>query len=157
MLTQSAANGRFVFDNALEGYTYGVEIWSDLQLLPWWRVSVGANALEKHLELAPNALAFVLHQHAGNDPERQYWLRSSMDLSSNVELDLHLRAVDELPFPEVPNYVALDARVAWRVLRALELSIAGFNLLDDEHPETGAAPGRRQLRRSAHLEAFWRF
>jgi iron complex outermembrane recepter protein len=53
----------------------------------------------------------------------------------------------------VPGYVALDARIGWRVTDGLELSLAGSNLLDDQHPETRALAARRDIPRTVYLGA----
>src|SRR3546814_15280488 len=74
-----------------------------------------------------------------------------MNLSENVELDLGLRAVDDLPRPAVPGYIAVDARLGWHITDALELSLAGFNLFDSHHPETGNEATRKAERRSVYV------
>ena len=157
VLTISPTTGRLVFGNAMQGYTYGVETWGDWRLTDWWRLSGGLTVLKKNLRLEPGAIRVALEQHVGNDPEYQFLLRSSMDLSDSVELDVGLRAVDELPSPGVPHYVAVDARLGWRVTDSLELSITGFNLFDDRHPETGDKATRREVRRSIYAGARWRY
>jgi iron complex outermembrane receptor protein len=156
MLTINPA-GHFQFDNAMHGHTYGLEAWADWQVLDWWRLSPGFSWLEKHLEQDANAFPLVLYQHAGDDPKHQIFLRSSMNLTPRVEFDVSLRAIDELPDPEVSSYVGLDARVGWHVSDHLDLALAGFNLLDDRHPETGTLAERKELRRSAYLRADWKF
>gem|GEM_PF-3016700 len=50
---------------------------------------------------------------AGNDPDNQWALGSSMDLPHDVSLDLAIRHVAALPDPIVPAYTAFDARLAW--------------------------------------------
>jgi iron complex outermembrane receptor protein len=52
---------------------------------------------------------------AGNDPEHQFSARSAMNLPYDLELDFALRWIDRLPAPNVPSYVALDARLGWHV------------------------------------------
>jgi iron complex outermembrane recepter protein len=148
---------RFQFDNAMHGYTYGVETWADWQVLDWWRLSPGMTVLQKHLREDPDAATFVLYQHAGDDPKHQYFLRSSMDLGRQIELDFSVRAIDDLPGPTVDSYVAVDARLGWHVSDHWDVAIAGFNLLDDRHPETGTVAERRELRRSAYVRADWKF
>jgi iron complex outermembrane recepter protein len=156
-LTVSPDSGLAVFGNALEGHTYGVEAWGDYRVREWWLLSAGVNLLEKDLDLKPGGIDAALSQHEGNDPEYQFSLRSRMDLADDVELDIGLRAVDDLPDPAVPGYVELDARLGWHVTEALELSAAGFNLLDDQHPEAGDAATRREVPRSVYVGARWRF
>lgn len=153
----SPDTGLLRFENKLEGRTYGVEAWGDYRVLSWWRLSAGANLLKKDLELQPGAVTLALDQHAGNDPEYQLSLRSYMNLTDAVQLDLGLRAVDDLSQPDVPRYVELDARLGWQVTDGVELEIAGLNLLDESHPETGAAATRGEVRRSVYLGARVRF
>ena len=80
-----------------------------------------------------------------------------MNLGNAVELDLWLRGVSALPDPKVPGYLELEARLGWKVTNNLELSVAGFNLLDESHPEFGAFPGRGELRRSFTVNTRWTF
>ncbi|HEU4600358.1 MAG TPA: TonB-dependent receptor [Steroidobacteraceae bacterium] len=149
--------GRFQLANAMHGFTYGAEVWADWQVLDWWRLSPGFSLLQKHLQPDSNTFAPVLYQHAGDDPKHQIFLRSSMNLTPRVEFDVSLRAIGELPEPEVSSYVGLDARLGWHVSDHLDLALAGFNLLDDRHAETGTLAERKELRRSAYLRADWKF
>ena len=151
VLAISPDTGLLRFDNRMEGETYGVEVWGDWRPLAWWRLSAGANLLKKNLELEPGAVTLALDQHQGNDPEYQAQLRSHMDLGEDVELDIGLRGVDDLPSPRLPRYVELDARIGWEVTEGFELSLAGVNLLDSSHPETGPLASRTEARRSVYL------
>jgi iron complex outermembrane receptor protein len=150
VLAISPGSGLLRFDNKMKGETYGVEAWGDYRVNDWWRLSAGANLLRKNLDLEPGAVTLALDQHRGNDPEYQLSIRSYMDLTDELELDVGLRAVDELPDPRVPRYVTLDARLGWRVTEGFEVSLVGFNLLDASHPEVGATP-QREVRRSVYI------
>jgi iron complex outermembrane receptor protein len=55
----------------------------------------------------------------------------------------------------VPAYSALDARLAWRVRRDLELSLTAQNLFDHEHPEFSALPGRSDIERGFFFRVRW--
>jgi iron complex outermembrane receptor protein len=141
----------FVIENKMKGETYGVEMWGSYRVLDWWRLSAGYNFLKKDLRLKrgssdPNGV-----QAAGNDPEHQFSARSAMNLPYNVVFDLALRWIDRLPNPNVPSYVALDARLGWMVREGVELSLTGVNLTDRRHPEFGAAPARSELPRTFYL------
>jgi iron complex outermembrane recepter protein len=79
-------------------------------------------------------------------------------------LDADLRWVDTLhtdngPAPAtVPSYFELDARLAWQASKQLELSLAGQNLLHDQHPEYGiASPTRVEIQRSVYGKFAWRY
>ena len=150
-------SGLFVFGNTMEGYIYGLETWGDYRVRSWWRLSAGFTIMQKNLDLKPGAIDAALDQHAGNDPDHQFSIRSSMDLFENVDFDISLRSVDDLPNPMVPSYLELDVRLAWQMTDQLELSLSGFNLLDNQHPETGAAPGRLEVPRTVLAGARWRF
>ena len=80
-----------------------------------------------------------------------------MNLGKAVELDVGLRGVSELPDPKVPGYFEFDARLGWNISDNLELSVAGFNLLDARHPEFGALPTRGEVRRSFTVNTRWKF
>lgn len=104
----------------------------------------GATNLPEVLRLAPNL------QVARVD-SMQYALTargSRFDLGEELELDLHLRGVDELTVQPVPAYVELDARLAWYPLENFEISLAGRNLLHERHPEFGDAARRSGNSRS---------
>jgi iron complex outermembrane recepter protein len=125
------------FENGLEGHSYGVEAWATGQLAPWWRLSAGVMTLHKDFELKPGRRDIGNGVSLGNDPDYQAQLRSQMNLGENVELDLLLRAVDSLPNPRIDSFVQADARVAWRPSEAVELFVAGRNLLDERRNESG--------------------
>jgi iron complex outermembrane receptor protein len=139
-----------VFANDLEGETHGVEIWGDWRVTSWWRLSAGLNAIEKNLHIKPGGSDISNRQSAGDDPGYQVFARSYLDLPGNAHLDFGFRAVDNLDTPPVPAYVEFDARLGWQVTDAIELSIAAFDLFDDQHPETGTPP-LSEIRRGAYL------
>jgi iron complex outermembrane receptor protein len=146
-----------VIGNKMEGSTYGVEMWGSYRVLDWWRVSAGYNYLNKNLRLKRGSGDTTGVRGAGNDPEHQFSARSAMNLPYNLELDLAARWIDRLPAPNVPSYVALDARLGWHVSKALELSLAGFNLTDRRHPEFGTVATRSELGRTFYLRLRWGF
>jgi iron complex outermembrane receptor protein len=143
--------------NMMEGNVYGVEIWGTYDVTDWWHLTAGFNALHEDLRFKPGSLDVMGLAAHGNDPDKQFSLRSSLNLGQNWELDLGLRGVSELPDPEVPGYFELEARIGWRINDKLELSVAGFNLLHDQHPEFGAFPGRGEVPRSFTVSTRWKF
>jgi iron complex outermembrane receptor protein len=93
----------------------------------------------------------------GNDPDYNAQIRSQMDLPAGVDVDLALRAVDELPRPHTEGYVDADARLGWQVTDTVELSLVGRNLLHEAHPEIIEPPFRQQVRRSVYAGLRWSF
>src|SRR5438309_4013916 len=129
-----------VIANKMEGYTYGVETWVNYRVLDWWRLSAGYNYLKEKLGFKADSQDITGTQAAGNDPAHQFSARSAMNLPHNLEWDAALRVIGALPSPNVSSYVTLDTRLGWTVWKGLEISLIGFNLLDHDHPEFGAAP-----------------
>jgi iron complex outermembrane receptor protein len=136
--------------NLMEGSTYGVEAWADLQLASWWRLSPGFRALHKRLEFRPGSSQLLGLAQAGNDPSSAYQLKSSMDFG-RFTVDALLRNVEDLPEPAFDEYTELSMRVAWRMSERLELAVKGFNLLNETHAEF-AAPQGHAIRRNVMAE-----
>jgi iron complex outermembrane receptor protein len=151
------ASGVFVIANMMEGDTYGVELWGSYGISDWWQLKAGYTYLQKNLRFKPGSGDILGVQAAGNDPHHQFSARSIMNLWHNIDLDLVLRTVDNLPNPNVPGYVTMDTRLGWKVLKNTELSVSGFNLLDDRHPEFGNVPGRSEIDRTFYVKVLWNF
>jgi iron complex outermembrane receptor protein len=71
----------------------------------------------------------------GSSPDNQLSLRSELALRDDLDLDLWLRAVGDLPAIDVDGYTTLDARLAWRPAPDLTLSLIGRNLIGPSHLE----------------------
>ena len=141
--------------NGIEGYTYGLEGWGQLQATNWWRLMAGLNLLSEHLKFEPGATAVLPISQDVNDPKAQATLRSSMNLGPKVTLDADLRYVGALPDPHVPSYVELNSRIGWAITPKLELALSGFNLLHDHHQEFPSPAG--MVARSVFAELRARF
>lgn len=136
----------FVYQNNLKGETWGFELSADYQMLDWWRWHAGYNFLQENIY--KKSALFDLNNGFNEtaDPENQVFLRSSMDLPYNTQLDLNGRWIDSLTinnYPttaKVPGYFELDARLAWQATKWLEFSVVGQNLLHSRHLEYGV-PG----------------
>jgi iron complex outermembrane recepter protein len=149
-------DGSIIFGNEIEGSTNGLESWGTYRVTDTWRLTGGWMLLRQHLRRKPGSTDIGGVNALGNDPNHQWMLRSTFDLTPRHELDVALRHVGGLPSPSVPSYTALDARLGWRASRSLELSLALQNILDSGHPEFNAAPGRSEFGRAAFLKLLWR-
>jgi iron complex outermembrane receptor protein len=144
--------------NGMSGETYGVEAWGSYSVADWWRLNAGLNWQDKDLQIDPGSADVFGTQFAGNDPNLQLSLRSLMDFGDRVQFDLTSRYVSELPSPVVDSYVALDARVGLRLTDNFELSIAGYNLLDEDGRSEFINPSLPpiEVSRSLFISARWR-
>ena len=138
-----------------EATTWGVEAWGSYDVSPAWRVSAGLSTLTKDYDatLTPDDISGLVS--IGDDPDHQLLLRSQHDLTEAVELDVRLRAVDDLA--AVDGYVEADARLGWRLTDRLELSLTGRNLLEDRRVETGDPVRARAFGRSVFAALQARF
>jgi len=154
----------FLFRNNVEGQTYGFELSVNYQVLDWWRLHGGYDLLKEDLQVKPGRMDVNNALNETADPQHQFSIRSSMDLPEDITLDAGLRWVDQLQnnngntVGKVPSYFELDARLAWRPIKRLELSVVGQNLLHDHHPEYGfPGPARVEINRSIYGKVSWEF
>lgn len=145
------------FANGVEGNTYGLELSGTYQLTNWWRLRSGYTFLKKDLSVKPTSQDLNEGRVESNDPKHQFLIQSMTDLR-RVELGIVLRYVDGLPEPKVDHYFGLDVRVAVKVLKSLEVSIVGQNLLDKHHLEyIPSSPAARQIERNIYGKLTWRW
>jgi iron complex outermembrane receptor protein len=147
------------FGNDEAGEAYGVEAWGDWRVLSWWKLSAGINLMHKDLHIVGTPPGVRAVDYAGgDDPGYELSFRSSMDLPHDVEFDFGIQVVDKLPDPVVEGYVQANARIAWHVTPAVELSLSGTNLLASYQIEAitpGTAP--LEVQRSIYLGLRWKY
>ena len=114
-------------DNLAWGGVSGAEAWGSADLAREWRVSIGWMALREALRASPDAGANSV-QNLGNDPRRQWSVRSTSRLGHAIDFDVTVRHVDSLPAPAVPAYTVADLRLAWECRQGLFVSLIGQDL-----------------------------
>jgi iron complex outermembrane receptor protein len=144
------------FANDIEGTVTGIEAWGSLRFTSAWRISGGFVLQNVDRNVKAGNVDLGGMSSLGNDPERKALLRSTWDVRPGLEFDLTLRHVGALPNPAVPAYTVLDARLGWRVLPSLDLSLIVHNALDKEHAEWGAPSNRVVFDRAVMLRAIYR-
>jgi iron complex outermembrane recepter protein len=161
--------GSFVplyFANNDLGQTYGVELTVDYQVVNWWRLHAGYDYLWESVWVASGQIDFSNGLAETADPPHQVFLRSSMDLPGGTELDAAFRWIDTVQNAPlgatatgtIPSYAELDLRVGWHVFTDVEFSLAGENLLQNEHVEAGVAgTSQEEIARSIYGKAAVRF
>lgn len=143
--------------NDLRGQTYGLEAAVTQQLAPWWRVTGGAAWLRKNFAVRPGAIDLTAGASLGQDPDYRFTFRSQVTLPSGLLFDLGLRAVDGLDSPQVDGYVEADARLSFRIVDAVELYVAGENLLHARHLESNDVQRAQWIERSVYAGTRLRF
>ncbi len=136
-----------------EAEIYGFEVAADWQPLERWRLKGAYTWFKADRKQDIRGLV-------GSSPRNQVSVRSSVDLFKNVEWDLWLRYVDELPELDVDDYVTLDARLAWSPTPSWELSVVGQNLLESSHLENDPFSWPTvptEVERGVYVKATWRF
>ncbi|MGH8140335.1 MAG: TonB-dependent receptor plug domain-containing protein [Steroidobacteraceae bacterium] len=153
-----------IFQNDLEGHTYGMELSASYQVLEGWRMHAGYNLLKEDLHVRPGGVDFNGAHNETADPQQQVSLRSTVAVRPNLDLDAALRWVDTLLINNanavgtVPSYLELNMGIGWRPTASLEFSIAAENLLHAHHPEYGFPdPSRVEIQRSVFGRVQCRF
>jgi iron complex outermembrane receptor protein len=149
----------WIWGNLMQADTYGVEAWSTYSVTDWWQLKAAFNIQheDRRFELQSSGLGGVAI--AGDDPNHQASLQSTMSFAQSVSWQADLRWIGMLPNPAVPAYVELNSRLAWRVSDSIELALAGFNLLHAHHleyEEAGTTTGN-EVDRSFLIETKLRF
>jgi iron complex outermembrane receptor protein len=136
------------------GHTYGVELALGWQPMDHWQLKCGYTWFESD----------GVHASAGRDdggasPEHQFNVRSTVDLGAHWEWDTGFRFVGKLESIDVPAYVEMDMRLAWKPDKHWELALVGQNLLQDSHFEypRGLNPLKSEVPRSVYATVTARF
>jgi iron complex outermembrane receptor protein len=157
-----------VFRNSLEGDTYGMEVSANYQVLDNWRLHAGYDLIKEDIHVKPGQADVDDGRNETADPQQQFSIRSSLNMTPRVDFDAALRWVDELHLVEsptdgpalgiVPGYFELNARIGWRVNKHLELALVGENLLHDHHVEYGFPDSsQEEIVRSMYAKAIFRW
>ncbi|HJQ22980.1 MAG TPA: TonB-dependent receptor [Blastocatellia bacterium] len=149
-----------VFDNLMRGKTYGAEAAANWDVTSRWKLSGSYSFLRMQLRRDAASRATDPEAIAGDSPQQQFQLHSSVILPRNFELDAALYHVSRLSNQQIPGYTRLDARLGWQWRDGFELSLALQNLLDNRHPEFNSHDTRvvtSQVRRGAYGKFIWQF
>lgn len=131
----------YQFGNNLDGETYGTEVSATYQATDNWKLNAGYTFLQMqiHPDGSNSTRDAVIE---GDSPHNQFHLGSYLDLQDDLEFDMLLNYVDNVPSEDVSEYVRFDARLGWHIAKNMELSIVGQNLIDKRHLEFGSEAGQ---------------
>jgi len=155
-----------VFDNNLQGDSHGIELSVDWQPREWWRLQLGYSYYDISTSLkADSSFLGSVAPNGLSTPEHQASLRSLMDLSNDLSLDLwiyysgYINRPAYLQETSVPGYTSVNIRFAWHPNEDLELSLVGRDLFDKRHlefvGESYLMP--TEIDRSFHAQVLWHF
>lgn len=91
-----------------------------------------------------------------SSPQHALTLRTEWDIRRDLEFDVTLRYVDELPAQQVPAYATMDLGLGWRVRPGVDVVFVGQNLFDPHHPEQASATST-EVQRGFYTKVNWRF
>jgi iron complex outermembrane recepter protein len=147
----------YTLTNNVSGETHGAELAVDWRSTEWWHQQLAYTYLRMKMHPEEPGSFSEYIAKLGTSPEHQLSYRSGFDLTKGVHLDLWLRYVDTLP-REIKNYVTMDARLAWKPEKSLELSLVGQNLFEKRHQEFGLDVSRSTLvPRGFYGKVSWQF
>lgn len=148
--------------NNASAHSYGVEVSADWRPLERWRLQGSYSYLTIHT--SANALSKQFDATTGGadkaNPHHQLSFRSNYDISDKIQLNLWLRYVSGIAFYNIPSYVTMDTKLAYRPVKNVELFLVGQNLLTQNHREyvsdfIPTTPSR--IPRGIYVGAQWRF
>lgn len=125
----------FIAQNNMSGGTYGIEPFADWKPLPMWKLFGSYSFLRMNIHKNSNSLDPTADLPNGENPEHQFYFRSTLDLPKHVEQYFSVRYVSQLPSYAIRSYAALDAGVRWKAMPNLEFSFDGENWLNNRHIE----------------------
>ncbi|WMJ09526.1 TonB-dependent siderophore receptor [Nitrosomonas sp. sh817] len=126
--------------NKASGQTYGVETSIEWRPNEKWRLQGNYSYLNMNIH-SDSALKQIDPTTGSADkvsPHHQVSLRSNYDFSEKLQLNLWLRYVSRVDFYRIPGYVTMDAKIAHKPLKNVELFIVGQNLASQNHREFAA-------------------
>jgi iron complex outermembrane recepter protein len=144
-----------VIGNGQDGESYGAELTSDYRLSERWGLHAGYTELRVHIWPRPGSTDRSHGSAESAAPDRQFFLRSSIELPARLSLDAGLRAVSGIAVQQVPAYAELDARLSCQAGANLSLALVGQNLLHDRHAEFEAPTARQEIPRSVYASLEW--
>src|SRR2546425_333881 len=146
-----------IIGNGQDGESYGGEATASYRITDDWQVRAGYTELRVHIWPNPGSTDTTRGATESHTPNRQLSLRSSLHLGAQWNLDGGFRYLGEIANQQLPAYSELDARLSWRPVATLELSVAGRNLLHEHHAEFGTPTARRGIERGVYGMAQWHF
>lgn len=124
-------------NNQGSALTYGLETSVDLKPKENWRLQASYSFL--NIDFASDNLLKNSNPTTGGaekaNPQHQLSVRSNYDFSERLQFNLWLRYTSRLALYDIPSYVTMDAKLAYRPAKNTELFVVGQNLFSQNHRE----------------------
>jgi len=149
----------YIFTNQLRYDSTGAELSFQWQPREWWKLKGGYAFIRFFGDDLDNSMAVKA------TPTHQATLRSLFAVTRNIDFDLWARYVGANHYSltsgvvEIPAYPTLDARLAWRPMAGVEISLVGRNLIQRRHLETVSDLSivRHEVERTMYGQVSWAF
>ncbi len=115
---------------------YGLEVSATWTPLDRWKLQGWYAYYEDDYDYDGDGLDNFESMYGDISPRHQFFLRSSISMPHDTELDIMSRYVSELPGLDIPDYATIDARLGWHVSDKVEISLVGKNLFEPNHQES---------------------
>lgn len=148
-----------IYDNMINGETYGGEIATHWQVNRNWKLDGGYSfiKMQMHTEDASTDTTTELKRERSS-PHNIFHLNSQLNLRDDLEFNTTLYHVGSVPQHNIPSYTRLDMGLTWNLSKDMDISIIGQNLLDRAHPEFGDdAPFTTEAQRGIFGKLTYRF
>lgn len=133
--TTPAIIAPLIFGNGFEIQTYGFEVASSHELLPWWKVHSAYSFINIDVDTGNSTDTTSENFYSEGSPQQQAVIRSQINIGENIEFDTTLRFVDQIKADNIDAYTELDVRLAYLFDEKNQITLTGFNLLEDNHSE----------------------
>jgi iron complex outermembrane receptor protein len=141
------------FANGIMGSTNGGEISPEWKATHWMEVKATYSYVTMNLEDKPtHTKTGYVSMYEGSSPHNEATAQILFNLPKGFEFDPTYRYVGGLPALGVNAYQTADARLGWHFAKMFDLSIAGQNLFQPRHAESGSV----LVKRSAYAQITWR-
>jgi iron complex outermembrane receptor protein len=147
-----------LFGNQMEGRARGVELSGGWTPASDVRIDGTYSFVDVRLQHKPGSLDTIGIIVEDDSPRHQARLHAGATLAERVDVDLSAAYTAPLRKQQIPAYVRVDARLAWRLGTHASIAVGGRNLTDAAHQEFGSTLGEMPtlVRRSAYVQLGWR-
>jgi iron complex outermembrane receptor protein len=140
------------FTNGVMGSTNGGEITPDWKATRWMELRAAYSYVNVNLvDKATHAKSSDTYSYQDASPHNEITAEASFSLPKGFQFSPSYRYVGTLLAVPNSSYQSMDARIAWRFARNLELSLNGQNLLQPRHPEFGSV----LIERGGYAQITW--